>query len=202
VLEVSLQIAATSKEARGQLNSAEAELRLRTERLKSLEALRESEHASEEEVIRATEEKEVAEGNLLAVHEALQVKGLEFHRIQAQLERRQVRSPIGGVVAQIYKDRGEFVAPTDPIVLTLVQLDPLLATFSVPASSAYRLKEGQKVTVKVGPSAKAASGTIDFISPVINAQSGTVTVKVQFPNASGQFRSGDNCRLLLHKGSN
>jgi RND family efflux transporter MFP subunit len=201
VLEVSLEIAASSKEARGQLNSAEAELRLRAERLRSLEALRQSQHASEEEVIRATEEKEVAEGNLLAVQEVLQVKELEFDRIKAQLDRRQVRSPIGGVVSQIYKDVGEFVAPTEPIVLTVVQLDPLLATFSVPAPEAYRLTTGQKVTVKVGFMGKATSGTVDFVSPVINAQSGTVTVKVQLPNASGQFRSGDNCRLLLKKAS-
>ena len=56
---------------RGQLAAAAAELRLRTERLERLTALRESRHASQQEVIRAIEEKEVAEGNLLAIQEEL-----------------------------------------------------------------------------------------------------------------------------------
>jgi RND family efflux transporter MFP subunit len=197
VLEVTLRIAAEAKSAQGQLASAAAELRLRTERLERLTTLRESQHATEQEVIRAVEEKEVAEGNLLAIQEALEVKALEYQRIQAQLERRNVRSPADGVVTQIYKDAGEFVAPTDPIVLTVVQLDPLFATFSIPAQNIRGLKPGGTVTLRIGSAGSKAKGTLEFVSPVINAQSGTVTVKVKLANSSDRFRSGERCKLVL-----
>jgi RND family efflux transporter MFP subunit len=197
VLEVTLQIAAETKAARGQLAAATAELRLRTERLERLTTLRESRHASEQEVIRAVEEKEVAEGNLLAIQESLQVKELEYERIKAQLERRNVRSPVDGVVTEIYKDAGEFVAPTDPIVLTVVQLDPLLATFSIPAQHIRGLEPEGTVVLRIGSASSKTRGTVEFVSPVINAQSGTVTVRVKLANPDGRFRSGERCKLLL-----
>jgi RND family efflux transporter MFP subunit len=197
VLEVTLQIAAEAKAAQGQLAAAAAELRLRTERLERLTALRESQHASGQEVIRAVEEKEVAEGNLLAIQESLQVKALEYERIKAQLERRNVRSPVDGVVTEIYKDAGEFVAPTDPIVLTVVQLDPLFATFSIPAQYVRNLKSGGTVILRIGTTSSKTKGTLEFVSPVTNAQSGTVTVKVKVANSGGRFRSGERCKLLL-----
>jgi len=197
VLASSLKIAAKHREAFGQLNAALAELRLREERLAQLIELRRSDHATQEEVNRATAEKEVAQARVLAAQDALQVKELEFDRIKAQLQRRVIRSPLTGVVREVYKEEGEFVAPTDPIVLSVVQLDPLLATFSVPADKASDLKPKQPLRVKLTSDAATVEGAIECISPVINAESGTVIVKVRFSNPHERYRSGGRCTLIL-----
>lgn len=197
VIEATLRVADKQQQARGQLDSAQAEFRLRADRLEKLEELLAHNHASREEVERATAEKDIAQARVLAAEEALEVKELEYARIKAQLERRQIVSPANGVVHRVHKEIGEFVAPTDPIVLTIVQLDPLLATFAVPVSQASQLTDGQTIRIRFESSKATVNGSVKFVSPVVDAQSGTVTVRVEFPNTEGRHRSGERCVLLL-----
>lgn len=196
ILKASLAIAKKAKDSQGAIRSAEAEYSLKTDRLKQFKQLRRLNHASAEEVERAEMEKSVAESQLLAANEANQIKELEFHRAEVQLARRKIRSPIQGVVIEVHKDLGEFVSPTDAVVFTVVQLDPLLATFSLPAPEAAQLTKGRLAGVEFQGQRKT-NGKIVYVSPVINAQSGTVKVKVEIPNSNGQFRSGQRCQFLL-----
>jgi RND family efflux transporter MFP subunit len=197
LLRASLAIADKQKQLRGQLNSARAELEMRRERLEKLQELLRDNHASQEEVSRAAGETAIAEARVLAAEEALEVKELEYDRIQAQLDRCFIRSPVDGVVKRIHKDVGEFVAPTDPVVLTVVQLDPLLAIFAVGSEEVGQVAVGRDVRLRFMTDKAACSGKVTFISPVINAQSATVTVKVQVANPDGRYRSGERCVLLL-----
>lgn len=195
VLKASLAVARAGMEAKGQLQSAKAELRLKKVRLVRLTDLRKRDHASQEEVDRAQTEMEVSEARVQAAEEALLIKEKEFDKIMAQLDRRLIRSPIDGVVTHMFKDEGEFVAPTDPVVMTVVQLDPLLATFSVSDRMARRLTSGDSVTLKFEDGTSSGSGTVIFVSPVTDAQSSTVRVKVRLPNADGKYRSGQKVTL-------
>lgn len=197
VLRASLEIARVQRDATSALKSADAELRLRTTRLEKLQQLRLNENASEEEVRRAQLEKEIAESRVLAAQETMETKRLEYERIRIQLEQRTLRSPISGFVTRVYKDIGEFVALTDPVVITVVQLDPLTVTFSVPAKSASPLKAGQNVPVRIDGQKKTADATIELVSPVINAESQTVRIKVQLANPGYRYQSGSKCWLLL-----
>jgi RND family efflux transporter MFP subunit len=201
VLLASLRVAEMYKESKGQLDSAKAELRLRSERLDNLKRLLLYNHASKEEVHRAETEKAVAEAQVLATTESLQIRELEYERTKAQLDQRSIRSPVDGVVKRVHKHLGEFVGPTDPVVLTIVQLDPLLATFAVPAHQIGRLAARQRVQIQIGPDKASVAGTVKSISPVVDAQSGTVTAKVEFPNPNGRFRSGNRCVLELPAGA-
>jgi RND family efflux transporter MFP subunit len=192
-----LAIAKEAMQAQGQLKSAEVEVRLRQQRLQKLESLRINGHARQEEVERAHADLSMAEARLLGAKEMLQVKKLEYEKIQVQLARRTVRSPINGVINRLLKNEGEFVAPNDPYVLQLVELDPLIATFSIPSYEGVRLKEGDDVSVFLEEARKFVAGTVDFVAPVTDAESGTVRVKISIPNHDGQYRSGERCTLHL-----
>lgn len=197
VIEASLKIADKQQQLRGQLDSAQAELRLREDRLLKLQRLLENQHASQEEVDRAAAERDIARARVLAAEEAVEVKRLEYERIQAQLDRRSIRSPVDGVVKRVHKEIGEFVAPTDPVILTVVKLDPLLAVFAVPSEQAGRLTLGETVPIRFGSEKATVSGSVKSVSPVVDAQSNTVTVKVELPNPQGAYRSGERCVLVL-----
>ena len=196
VYALGLEIAARLKELRGQLDSAAADLRMKSERLDALHVLLRGSHASEEEVRRAEADREVADANLLAVRESLDVKALEWQRAKAQLDERIIRSPIDGVVTEIVRDEGEYVPPTDPAILMVVQLDPLLATFSVPIETAAKLSKGQDVLVRIYPGAIPVKAVLEYVSPVIHPESSTVTVKARLPNPDGKVRSGQKCMLV------
>lgn len=198
LLNATLEIADRSRNAKGRVNSAQADIRLRTERGEKLKMLLERKHATQEEFDRSLVEKEVSEAQLLAVQEELLIRGLEYDRIQVQLEQRNVRSPINGVVIKVHRDIGEFVSSNDPVIATVVQLDPLIAIYSVPSVLSHELKANAEVSMFVGEARLPAKGTVDYIAPVIDAQSGTILIKVRVPNSNNVYRSGEKCLLVVN----
>ena len=198
LLNATLEIADRSRNAKGRVNSAQADVRLRTVRGEKLKMLLERKHATQEEFDRSLVEKEVSEAQLLAVQEELLVRGLEYDRIQVQLEQRNVRSPIDGVVIKVHRDVGEFVSVNDPVIATVVQLDPLIATYSVPSLLSQEIKPNVEVNMLVGDARLPAKGVVDYIAPVIDAQSGTILIKVRVPNPKNVYRSGEKCLLVVN----
>ena len=195
-----LAIAEQSKEAKGRLEAAQADLKLSRNRLEKFEQLRLSGHAREEEVNRTRMELAVAESQVKSAREHLLIKQLEYEKIKVQLERRKIRSPIAGVITKLHKEKGEFVAPNNPDILTLVELDRLIATFSVLGPQAKLLKVDQTVRINFPETRRKTDGTIEFISPVIDAESGTILIKVCIENAASKHRSGERCEMLISEG--
>jgi RND family efflux transporter MFP subunit len=197
-----LAIADQAMQSAGALDAALAEQQLRQDRLAKLRTLRGKGHARQEEVERAKADLAIAEAQIRSAREERAIKKLEYQKIKAQLQRRTIRAPSDGVVTTIVKEVGEYVAANDANVLTIVQLDPLLATFSLPSQQAASLQVEQNVTVRsldmAAMGAKGPvlmNGVVDFISPVTDAESGTVRVKVRIANHGGRFRSGERCSL-------
>lgn len=188
-----LAIADQSMKATGRRDAAAADLDLRRERLAKLEELRVAGHARQEEVDRARGELAIAEANLRATDEELATKRLEHERIRAQVARRTVRAPVSGVVTRLHKQRGEFVAPNNPEILTLVELDLVVATFTAPSQVAARLRNGQSIQVHFPATGRQTSAEIVHVSPVTDAESGTVRVKARIANTQGDIRCGERC---------
>jgi RND family efflux transporter MFP subunit len=192
-----LAIAAASMDSTGRLDSAKAELDLRRVKLAKLEQLGARGHARQEEVERARADVAIAAANVRAVEEDLLIRRLEYDKIRAQHRRRTVRAPIDGIVAQVHKEVGEPIAPNDPQVLMLVQLTKLRATFSVPREDAAHVRVNNPVTIRFAPSNIEAKGVVEFVSPTIDAESGTVRIKVRIDNPSERYPSGARCTMVV-----
>ena len=93
----------------------------------------------------------------------------------------------------IDKEAGEFVSPTDAIVMHVVQLDTLKAVFAVPLDVAADLKVRQQVTLAVGVNKAECRGIIEFVSPTAQPQTATVEVKIRIPNQNGKIQCGAAC---------
>ena len=197
VWKATLEVARAAMESAGRVEAAEAELRLCQETLVKLTALHERDHATQQEVDRALAQRDVAEARVKAAQEELLVKAREYDRANVQLKQRSVISPVDGIVTQIYKDEGEFVSPSDAVVIRVVQLDPLLIVFSVPVTDLDKLAVNSKVQVRVDAIAEPIEGTVEFVSPTADAQSGTTRVRVKIPNPGEKIRGGANCHLML-----
>ena len=199
VLETALRIAEESSEARGKLESAQAELRLAETMLIKLQELVGRSLATPQEIERAQVERDVAAARLLAVEEELTIRRLEARRIEAEIDIRRLRSPIDGVVTVQHRDVGEYVSPADPLVATVVQLDPLTAVFAAPQIVVATLKFDAEVLVRVGDAEQPIAGVVEFVSPLVDPRSGTGQVKVRIPNPERQYRSGERCFLVPPK---
>lgn len=197
VLQASLAAAEAGMKAEGELQSAETQLRLKRVEQTKLKQLFERNHASQQELDRINGEVDVAAARVQSVREDLEVRRLEHARIQAQLQQREIRSTIDGVVVDVNKDKGEFVSPSDPVVARVVQLDPLLIIFSVPNQRRRQVQAGQDVTMQIGSAGTEVRGNIEFVSPTADASSGSFRVKVRLPNPAGRWHGGEKTTLLL-----
>ena len=194
VLRSSLAVAEAAKQATGSLQNAESDVEMRRRHLDSYRSLSEQGNATTRELLRSQTELQQSLARLQSVREELTVRKLEYKRVEQQIGQRQIASPIDGVVVMMEKEAGEFVSPTDPVVLHVVQLNRLKAVFSVPRPGATGLEVGQVITLAIGYDGQTCEGKIEFVSPVTDPQSNTVRVKVQIENQDRAIASGISCR--------
>ena len=197
LLEITLDIAESIKDSRGRLETAIEELELKTAVVGKLEKLHQRQHASRQELERAAAQQRIAEAHLKSVREELEVKKLEFQRAKIQLERRSLKSPAAGIVTRVFKNAGEMVSIADPVVVKIVQLDPLLVVFLVPADRARELPRGKPVRVRFDEPTRTEKGIVEFVSPTIDPQSGLTRVRVRLENPKERLPCGATCFLIL-----
>lgn len=197
VLRSSLQVAAAAMNATGPQLSAEADHVMRQQHYISYQALQDEGNATSRELAQAELELQQSAARLQTVREDRELRQLEFERVKKQIQQRQIVSPVNGIVIAIDKHIGEFVSPTDPTVLHIVQIDSLRAVFSVPRREASSLQAGQSITLSIGIKEGTVDGLIEFVSPIVNPESNTVQVKVRIPNAQHNCPSGVSCRWDL-----
>ncbi len=190
----SLELAKAKAEARAKLEAAKIELNVKQRRVDNLNRLG-KENSSSEEMIRATADVELARTSVLAAEEEIRQSQLEAKRFEVQLERRTIRSPINGVVLRLHHEPGEFVTIAEPTLVTVADLSQLRIVLHPLAADAESLEENGRVQVRLERKADAVEAMVDFVSPVTNADSGTVRVELLLENSDGRFRSGQRCWL-------
>jgi len=200
VLVAGLAVARAKAKASGRLNAAQALQKLNETKLSRLQPLLARGAAQQAEVDQVSAELSNARASAQAAREELQVSALEVKQIEAQIERRTLRSPINGVVIELKKEVSELVGGTanEPQVLTVARIDPLLVTIHVPTSEALKLSLDQKVAIEFPAYTPAsAEGTVTFVSPITDAGSNTVKIKIRLDNSAGKLRSGLKCLVKL-----
>ncbi|CAN5214659.1 efflux RND transporter periplasmic adaptor subunit [soil metagenome] len=124
---------------------------------------------------------------------------LDFTRIVAPISGRIGRSSVtaGALVTASQTDALATIQQLDPIYVditqsssALLQLRRALAKGSVlPASAAVRLKLDDG-------SLYPQSGTVEFAEPIVDVDSGTVTIRARFPNPDGLLMPGMFVRVV------
>lgn len=192
-----LKVADAGRQARAEIEAAEIELKQRQRQRDILAHLRGDQYASARELELAETALETAQAQLQAALERQQLRQLEYDKLAAQLEARQVPAPWNGVVVSLAKQVGEYVGPTDPVILEMVELDPLWAVFLAPRDIGARVATGVEVRVGFTDLREETPGRVEFVSPLTDAESGTIMIKVRVANPEGRWRAGEACHLHL-----
>lgn len=189
VLQARLGAAKLAAASEGEIISAKHLVTLRESKLASLEKLEKRGNAKPQELSAARTAVAMAKAQLQVAMEQRRLKSEEKKIIQAQLEETKLYSPFSGVVVQLHRHEGDLVGGSNEPLITLVQLDPLLADFHMPLYQAKKLKEGMKVPLQTD--GQEVEATVSFISPVVNAQSNTIMVRMTLPNPKGELVGGN-----------
>ncbi|MGY8642113.1 MAG: efflux RND transporter periplasmic adaptor subunit [Verrucomicrobiales bacterium] len=201
-------LAAKEKRAKIKANSMEAlraaysEMTMREKRLNQVKQLG-ARNSNPDEIAKADVDHEMAKARYEAADEEVQTSKIELEQIEVEIERRMLRSPIDGIVARIYRDVAESVVGGETVVASIVNLDQLNLVVHVPAVTARGLKAGSKITVAPTLSSlndSKTEATIAFVSPVVNASSGTKLVRLQIENPVNAHESGVKYQVLFQPG--
>ncbi|HHL34879.1 MAG TPA: efflux RND transporter periplasmic adaptor subunit [Desulfobulbaceae bacterium] len=197
ILKARLAEARQAAREHGDIDAARALVAMRKNRVRMLAELKKTGNARPQELSTAQTELAMARARLQGALEKQQLKESEAEVIKAQIQEKQLTSPIDGIVVTLYKQEAELIGGSDlQPLLTIAQLDPLHAVFHLPPATAHTLNNRKQVPLLVA--GQQTTGTIDFISPIIDAQSGTVTVRIILKNATHTLDSGSRCTLVLN----
>jgi len=155
-------------------------------------AARATRSISQEELLKLQLDKVSAEGRAQQLEAQKQREVVERDQARVELTQKSIRAPIQGVIADILIDPGEWAKPGD-VVMRLVDTSQVDLRMHLPPTVAVSFKVGEKVRAQFETgrgSSVAGEGAVFFVSPVADAASGLVDVRVRFPNPKGQIRAG------------
>ncbi|WP_086479458.1 efflux RND transporter periplasmic adaptor subunit [Oceanospirillum sanctuarii] len=135
------------------------------------------------------------EGRIEQIKEQKLRDEIEYHLSSLRLQKRQLRAAFDGTVISLTAKQGEWVKAGDPI-LGLVNADNLYINLNVPDIFARRLSLNSSVPISV-QNVSAVHGRVDFISPVADAASGLVEIRIKLKNENKQIRPGAKAMVTL-----
>jgi membrane fusion protein, multidrug efflux system len=125
-----------------------------------------------------------------------QLASLELFERETQVEIRNIKSPIDGVVVERIKGPGEYVQESE--ILELAQIDPLNVEVVVPVGFFGRIKPG--MTAQIRPEAPldgTYTARVKVVDKVIDAASGTFGVRLEIANKDLAIPAGLRCNALF-----
>ncbi|MAS96818.1 MAG: hypothetical protein CMO55_26810 [Verrucomicrobiales bacterium] len=212
VLEAQLAIAEVQSRSESAIVVANADLEVSKDRFAKLSRLKNQGTAHSSEVARAEADVKKAEAQLNIANEEKKIAGFRVEEIQAQIERRILRSPIDGVVLEINREISETATDSGsshgskPLV-RVAKIDRLRLVVHVPASLVDHLVVGKELPVKVlqqnslsadrGATAIETTGKIEFVSPAIDPSSETIRARLVIENEDQRLLSGSHAIVLF-----
>lgn len=184
----------------GQLRAAQSRLLNAQSKFRRREELQQQKFVSAQDRDDAEAEMRVAEAELLEARDNRELSRLEATRLDAEIARRQLVSPINGVVTERLQNPGELaqVGEGSGPILKLAQTDPARVELVLPAERLGRLKVGDTLQVRTEPPFnRRFKAVVRVVDPVIDAASGTFGVRLEAANPRQEIPLGVKCSAEL-----
>jgi multidrug efflux pump subunit AcrA (membrane-fusion protein) len=118
---------------------------------------------------------------------------------QAQLAYTEIRSSIGGIVADRPVYVGDMAQPGSPL-FTIVDISRVVARTNVPQKEALAVKVGNPATIKLTDGVTEVPGKVTVVSPATDPASTTVQVWVEAANPNGMMKPGASVHVTMVTG--
>lgn len=153
---------------------------------------------SRDELMRLEAEALATQGRVEQLRAQKEREKLEHSGAQQERQMRQLVAPVGGVVAKVDIEVGEWAKPGEPLI-RLVDASTLVFKANLPMQAVASLRAGMTVPVVVEDAGKLvqASARVSFVSPVADPASGLVEVRAEIRNPGSRLRPGSRAVLRL-----
>ena len=193
--EISADLARLKAENETDLVSRKTQMEYRLKELKRLETMRDSKTASEKTYDQADTEYQLAKISMAAAEIDQKLASVEHRRAMAMLERRQVTSPVDGIVVDVLMSKGEYVHEQSQL-MKIAELNPLHVEVYLPVADYGLVRQGMTALVypeePVGGEYEAVIKTVDN---VFDPASRTFGVRLSLDNSDYRLPAGLRCQL-------
>jgi cobalt-zinc-cadmium efflux system membrane fusion protein len=100
-----------------------------------------------------------------------------------------IEAPISGWIIEKHVTAGEFVSEENPIYV-IADLTHVWVNLAVYPKDAGKVKRGQEVTLHAIGSDQWTTGTIEYLTPVLDARTRSMTARIVLPNPDNTWRPG------------
>jgi len=130
----------------------------------------------------------------------------DLERAKLDLGYTKISAPISGQIGSSAVDVGNLIGPDTGVLATLIAMDPIRVIFSISEQDFLDYKQAQKNgdAEKFTPRIKLANdtvyphdGTWDFVDNQVDPSTGTIGVRVEFPNTDGLILPGLFVNVVL-----
>ena len=196
VERASLSIAQARSLSEAEVRAAQSNLDFLRQKQARTEDLVNKNFLSQQVLEQARAEADIAAQKLTQANEQRRVLKHELDLAQAQLEVRNIRAPIDGVIAERYVQTGERIDQKQ--MFRIARIDPLKVELIVPASLFGTISAGSltQVTPNV-PGLGARDARVTLVDRMIDAGSNTFRVRASLPNPGGAIPAGARCTSAL-----
>ncbi|MCR5942711.1 efflux RND transporter periplasmic adaptor subunit [Ochrobactrum sp. XJ1] len=139
----------------------------------------------------------------------------DLRTAQLELQYTEIRAPISGNIGRALVTEGALISPTSDIMATIQQMDPIYADFTQPADSLIALKNAvSQGNLQADESGSAVmklmsaegtpyphNGKLLFSEAVVNAATGQVILRAEFPNPEKNLLPGMYVRARMEQAS-
>jgi RND family efflux transporter MFP subunit len=197
---------AAKDQAEAEVEASEAFLRRAESDLDRLEQAVKTNAVSQQEVTRATAERDQARAALLAAKAKLDTASIN-------LDYTEIHAPIGGLISRQFVDPGNLVGQGEATLLaTVFNVDPIFVYFEVNEQLLANILDkmaGMEGRVRRKPEdrtpmfvtmdqvARTFEGKIDYIDPAADPDTGTLQVRGVIPNPDGRLLPGFFVRIRV-----
>lgn len=158
--------------------------------------LRSSKAIASQDLDEAETDEAVARLEWEQAQEERRIAKLEMERAKRVLELRTIRSPLSGIVVDVFVSAGESVE--DRPILKVAQISPLYVEAVAPVSLFGKVSKGDVAKVKPEkPIGGEHTATVSLVERIIDASSGTFGMRLILPNTDRKLPAGLQCRLEL-----
>lgn len=182
------------------LQQAQADLAQKQRDLERYQNLLSHDAISKQTVDQAATAVKTAEANVAAAKAAVQKAGTDVNHAV-------LRAPLSGKIGIAQVKVGDIINAGQTLVNTIVNENPMFADFDVPQARIGEFTGGskqmagepaRKFYLQFADSSRYdQTGKILAINNIVDPQTGTIRVRLEFPNKNGWLKSGMSCVVVM-----
>lgn len=147
--------------------------------------------------IAARQEVDDAEAQAVGSGAGVRASEAALSTAKNQLSRTELRAPFDGLVAHVFAAAGEPLDGSGKPVIEVARTEVLEVKAVAPVQGAQRVKAGLPARIRVGTLERTWEGEVVAVSPLLDASTGTLTIRVRLRNPDGALKGGEMAQVQI-----